>query len=292
VRSFLPRTLVAMAAVVLLAMPTFGQQKRNDDLENIGNRDINKGGFQPATMSQEQELALGRQLSKELEASVTLLQDPAVTEYISRLGRKIASNSDVKVALTIKVIDSAEINAMALPGGFLYVNTGLITATENEAELAAVMGHALARIAARHAVEQQGRASFLNVLQLPASIFTGGLVGLALSQATASNPQVPTVFFKFDRGMAEEADWLGLQYLYKAGYDPNAMVSFFQKMTAQGPARQTQTTVLFSTHPSNESRAAKTAENIRKFLPAREQNLLTTDDFQNVKARLMERKTP
>jgi predicted Zn-dependent protease len=286
-RRLLPRTLVAIAALLLLSTSTFGQQRKNADLENIGNRDINKGNFHPATMSFENEIVLGRQLSKELETSVALLQDPVVTEYIKRLGQKIASNSDAKVALTIKVIDSAQINAMALPGGFLYVNTGLIRTTENEAELAAMMAQLVAHVAARHAVEQQGRTSFLNVLSLPGSTFDGGIVPHLLTSVFAAS-QPPATFFRFDRGVHEEADWLGLQYVYKAGYDPNAMVTFFHRMTALGQAKQP-TSSLFVTHPTNEQRAVATAENIRKFLPSREQNLLTTKEFQDVRERLLER---
>jgi predicted Zn-dependent protease len=284
-RQFLPRTLVAIA-LLLLSTLTFGGQK-NADLENIGNRDINKGDSKQM-MSLQDEVALGRVLSKELESSVTLLQDPVVTEYVNRLGQKIAGNSDVKVPMTIKVIDSAQINAMALPGGFLYVNTGLITTTENEAELAAMMAHLVAHVAARHSAELQGRVSFFNVLSLPGSIFAGGLMSHVLLQA-AGNSNEPALFSRVSREMQEEADWLGLQYMYKAGYDPNAIVNFFQRITAQGPAKQP-TSMLFATHPTNEQRAAKTAERNGKFLPAREQNLLTTKEFQDVKARLLGRK--
>jgi predicted Zn-dependent protease len=203
-------------------------KKKNDDIENIGNRDINKGGFHPMTMSLENEIALGRQLSRELEQSVVLVQDPTITEYVNRVGQNIVKNSDSKIPFTIKVIDSDEINAMSLPGGFFYVNTGLILAADEEAELAAVMAHEIAHVTARHAAEQQGRASFINILSLPASIFTGGIVGMAINQAAAI--AIPTMFFKFDRGAEEEADWLGLQYMYKAGYDPGASVSFFEKL--------------------------------------------------------------
>ena len=258
-------------------------KKKNDDIENIGNRDINKGGFHPMTMSLENEIALGRQLSRELEQSVVLVQDPTITEYVNRVGQNIVKNSDSKIPFTIKVIDSDEINAMSLPGGFFYVNTGLIMAADEEAELAAVMAHEIAHVTARHAAEQQGRASFINILSLPASIFTGGIVGMAINQAAAI--AIPTMFFKFDRGAEEEADWLGLQYMYKAGYDPGASVSFFEKLQARESARKRMSS-LFSTHPPTEKRVEKTKENIEKFLDPREQYLVTTSEFDSVKGRL------
>ena len=182
------------------------------------------------TMSLESEIAMGRSLARELEQSVTLIQDPTITEYVNRVGQNIVKNSDSKIPFTIKVIDSDEINAMSLPGGFFYVNTGLIRAADEEAELAAVMAHEIAHVTARHSAEQQGRASFINILSLPASIFTGGIVGMAINRATIA---IPTMFFKFNRQSEEEADWLGLQYMYTAGYNPGASVSFFEKLQAR-----------------------------------------------------------
>ena len=259
------------------------ESKKNDDIENIGNRNINKGGFNPMTMSLETEIAQGRQLSRELEQSVVLVQDPAVNEYINRVGQNIVKNSDSKIPFQIKVIDSDEINAMSLPGGFFYINTGLIQAADEEAELAAVMAHEIAHVTARHAAEQQGKATFINILSIPASIFTGGIVGAIVNQAAAI--AIPTMFFKFGRNAEEEADWLGLQYMYKAGYDPGASVSFFEKLQARETARRKMSS-LFSTHPPTESRVEKTKDNIEKFLDPREQYLITTSEFDEVKTRL------
>ena len=256
---------------------------KNDDIENIGNRNINKGGFNPMTMSLENEIALGRGLARELEQSVVLVQDPTVNEYVNRVGQNIVKNSDSKIPFQIKVIDSDEINAMSLPGGFFYVNTGLIQAADEEAELAAVMAHEIAHVTARHSAEQQGKASFINILSIPASIFTGGIVGAIVNQAAAI--AIPTMFFKFGRNAEEEADWLGLQYMYKAGYDPGASVSFFEKLQARETARRKMSS-LFSTHPPTESRVEKTKDNIEKFLDPREQYLITTSEFDEVKTRL------
>lgn len=258
--------------------------KRNSDIENIGNRDINKGpGFRIMTPNLEAEIALGRQLSREIEAQVTLMQDPTVNEYVNRVGQNLVKNSDSKIPFTIKVIDSDEINAMSLPGGFFYVNTGLILAADEEAELAAVMAHEIAHVTARHAAESQGRANLANLASLPLSIFTGGMAGAIIQQA--SSILIPMGFLKFDRDAEAEADFLGLQYLYKSGYDPGASVSFFEKLQARESAKKKMSS-LFSTHPPTESRVSKTKENIENFLPAREQYLVTTSEFDQVKSRL------
>ena len=259
-------------------------RKKNDDIENIGNRDINKG-FHPMTPSLESEIALGRELSKELESQVTLVQDPTITEYINRVGQNLVKNSDSKVPFTIKVIDSDEINAMSLPGGFFYVNSGLILAADDESELAAVMGHEIAHVTARHAAEQQGKASLLNIASLPLSIFTGGIVGAVIQNSAAF--LVPVAFLKFSRTAEEEADYLGLQYMYKAGYDPGAAVSFFEKLEARENAKK-KVSSMFSSHPPTEVRVEKTKINIENVLPPREQYLVTTSEFNDVKARLTE----
>jgi predicted Zn-dependent protease len=226
---------------------------------------------------------MGRGLSRELESQVTLVQDTTINEYVNRVGQNIVKNSDSKIPFTIKVIDSDEINAMSLPGGFFYVNTGLILAADEEAELAAVMAHEIAHVTARHAAEQQGRANAFNLASIPLSIFTGGLVGAAIQQA--SSILIPMTFLKFDRSAEEEADWLGLQYLYTAGYDPGASVSFFEKLQARESAKKKMSS-LFSTHPPTESRVAKTKSNIENFLKPKERYLVTTSEFDTVKARL------
>jgi predicted Zn-dependent protease len=231
----------------------------------------------------EKEIALGRELSKEVEAGVTLVQDPVITEYVNRVGQNIVKNSDSKIPFTIKVIDSDEINAMSLPGGYFYVNTGLIMAADEEAELAAVMGHEIAHVTARHAAEQMGSANLVNILSVPAAIFGTGITGALIQQG--ASVLVPTVFYKFGRNAEEEADFLGLQYMYKAGYDPGASVTFFEKLQARESAKK-KVSSLFSSHPPTESRVIKTKANIETILPPREQYLVSTSEFDRVKARL------
>ena len=262
------------------------KKQKNSDIENIGNRDINKGGgLRLMTPDLEKELALGRQLSKEIESQVTLVQDPVITEYVNRVGQNIVKNSDAEIPFTIKVIDSDEINAMSLPGGFFYVNTGLIMAADEESELAAVMGHEIAHVTARHAAEQVGKANFWNIAAGIASIFTGGIAGAAVQNGLAIG--IPAMFYSFGRGAEEEADRLGLQYMYKAGYDPGASVTFFEKLQARESARKKQSS-LFSSHPPTESRVLQTKANIETILPPREQYLVTTSEFDEVKLRLVQ----
>jgi predicted Zn-dependent protease len=284
------RSLVALLVLVLFTSSAFAEddkkpktkKKDHSDIENIGNRNINKG-FNPFDGDTEKEIQIGRGVAKEIEASVRLVNDPIVTEYINRVGLNIVRNSDAKVPFTIKVIDDDEINAVSLPGGFFYVNSGLILAAEDEAELAGVMAHEIAHVAARHAMEQAGKASLLNLAVLPISIFTGGVGGMVIQQGL--NIGALTMFSKFSRGAEEEADWLGLQYLYKSGYDPGASVSFFEKLQARESAKR-KVNSLFASHPPTDDRVKETKENIEIFLPPREQYIVTTSEFERVKAHL------
>jgi hypothetical protein len=257
--------------------------KKNSDIDNIGNRDINKGGIKLMQPNLENEIAMGRQASKELEAAVILVRDPVITEYVNRVGQNIVRNSDAKVPFTIKVIESDEINAVSLPGGFFYVNTGLILAADEEAELAGVMAHEIAHVTARHAAETMGKANLVNIASIPLMIFGGGIAGMAIQQAASIG--VPLSFLAFGRGAEKEADYLGLQYMYKAGYDPGACVSFFEKLQARESARK-KVASIFSTHPQTEDRVAETKKNIETILPPREQYVVTTSEFSKVKGLL------
>jgi predicted Zn-dependent protease len=268
-------------ATTLLFLTTVALgQRLNSDIDNIGNRDINKGS-PLMTPSLESEIALGRASARELEQGVTLIQDPDVTSYIDRVGQNIVRNSDAKVPFTIRVIDSDSISAIGLPGGFLYVHKGLIVASDNEAELASVMAHEIAHVAARHAVEQHGRASLLPITSTPH--ITTGIQGMIIQQAASIG--VPLTFLAFARAMEEEADFLGLQYLYKAGYDPQSMVTFLQKLEAREPAKKS-VSGLHLAMPLTANRIRETQQNIARVLPPRAQAFITSGDFLAVKARL------
>jgi predicted Zn-dependent protease len=253
-----------------------------NDVDAIGNRKIGGRGLSD-WYSLETEIRMGKEYSQQVEASVKLVQDPVVTEYVNRIGQNLVRNSDAKVPFTIKVIDSDEVNAFALPGGFFYVNSGLILAADEEAELAGVMAHEIAHVAARHATRQITRAQWANIGTIPL-IFVGGGIGYAIRGAASL--ALPLTFLSFSRGFEAEADYLGLQYMYKTGYDPQAFISFFEKLQAKEKKKPGTLSRAFSTHPQTPDRIEKSQEEIGKILPARPQYLVSTSEFDDVKSRL------
>ena len=253
-----------------------------DDVEAIGNRKIGGRGL-GNWYSLEKEIRIGKEYAQMVEQSVKLNQDPLINEYVNRIGQNPVRNSDAKVPFTIKVIDSDEINAFALPGGFFYVNTGLIVAADEEAELAGVMSHEIAHVAARHATRQATRGQIANLASIPL-IFVGG--GLGYGVRAAAGLLLPMTFFTFSRGFESEADYLGVQYMYKAGYDPQAFVSFFEKVQAKEKKKPGTLAKAFATHPQTPDRIEKTQDEIAKILPPRDQYVVTTSEFDDVKARL------
>jgi beta-barrel assembly-enhancing protease len=253
-----------------------------NDVDAIGNRKIGGRGM-GNWYSLEGEIRMGKQYAQQVEASVKLVQDPMVTEYVNRIGQNLVRNSDAQVPFTIKVIDSDEVNAFALPGGFFYVNSGLILAADEEAELAGVMAHEIAHVCARHATRQMTRAQWANIGTIPL-IFVGGGIGYAVRSAAGLG--LPLTFLTFSRGFEAEADYLGLQYMYKTGYDPNAFISFFEKIQAKEKKKPGTLSKAFATHPQTPDRIAKSQEEIQKILPARQQYVVTTSEFDDVKSRL------
>lgn len=250
-----------------------------NDVDAIGNRKL--GGMD--WYSIEKEIRIGKEYAQQLEQSMRMVQDPVINEYINRIGQNLVRNSDAKVPFTIKVVDDDSVNAFALPGGFFYVNSGLILAADEEAELAGVMAHEIAHVAARHATRGATRAEMANLLSLPL-IFVGGGIGYAAREAVGIG--LPITFLKFSRGFEAEADYLGLQYMYKAGYDPNAFVAFFEKLEAQEKKKPGTLAKAFSTHPQTPDRIQKSQQEIATILPPRDQYVVTTSEFDQVKARL------
>jgi predicted Zn-dependent protease len=218
-----------------------------------------------------------------IESQIKLINDPVVTEYINRIGQNIVRNSDAQVPFTIKVIDSDVVNAMALPGGFLYVNSGLILAADEEAELAGVMAHETGHVAACHYGREMTRANLLQLASLPA-IFMGGAIGYGIYEGMGLG--IPLTFLKFSRTFEAQADYLGIQYMYRAGYDPSAFVSFFEKIQAMEKKKPGTISKAFETHPPTPDRIEKAQEEIRKILPAKQEYIVTTSEFEDVKARL------
>jgi len=274
--------LLGLALAVSLVLPAGYAKDKKKDPDQIGNRDVGKGvNF----YSLEKEIALGKQLAQEVERQAKIIDDPVIAEYVNRVGQNLVRNSDAKVPFTIKVIDSEEVNAFALPGGFFFVNSGLIMRAETEAELAGVMAHEIAHVAARHGTRQASRGQIVNMATIPL-IFMGGWAGYGVRQG--ASVLIPIGFLSFSRAFEEEADMLGLQYLYKTGYDPTAFIDFFEKLQSDEKRKPGTMAKVFSTHPLTDDRIKNAQKNIQEMLKAKPEYVVTTSEFDEVKARLMQ----
>src|SRR5689334_17959946 len=275
------RALAATVAALSLLNPgAFAGDKKKKDPEEIGNRDVGKGvNF----YSLEKEIALGKQLAQEVERQAKIIDDPVIAEYVNRVGQNLVRNSDAKVPFTIKVLDSEEVNAFALPGGFFFVNSGLILKADNEAELAGVMAHEIAHVAARHGTRQATRGAIINYASIPL-IFMGGWTGYAIRQGAGL--AIPLGFLTFSRGFESEADMLGLEYMYKTGYDPTAFVDFFEKIQTLEKKKPGTLAKVFSTHPMTDDRIKNAQKNIAEILKAKPEYVVNTSEFNDVKSRL------
>mgnify|MGYP001404503384 CR=1 FL=1 len=255
-----------------------------DDVDAVGTRNIGGRGM-GNWYSVNSEISMGKQYSMEIEKSAHMVTDPVIVEYVNRVGQNIVKNSDCKVPFTIKVIDSDEINAMALPGGFFYVNSGLIMAADEEAELAGVMAHETAHVCAHHAARQLTKANYFQIGEIPLIIFTqGSWTGYGIYEA--AQLAVPISFLEFSREYEAEADWLGLQYMYKAGYDPQAFIQFFEKIDALEKHKPGTLAKVFADHPQTPDRIAHSEEEIATIMPAKPDYVVTTSEFDDVKTRL------
>src|SRR6202049_4799366 len=252
------------------------------DPDQIGNRDVSKGvNF----YSVEKEIALGKGLAQQVERQAKIINDPMIAEYVNRVGQNLVRNSDAKVPFTIKVIDSEEVNAFALPGGFFFVNSGLILKADNEAELAGVVSHEIAHVAARHGTRQATRGEIANLATIPLIFMGGGWTTYGIYQA--ASVLVPIGFLKFSRGFESEADMLGLEYMYKAGYDPTAFVDFFEKIETLDKRKPGTMAKVFSTHPMTDDRIRAAQKNIQNYLKAKPEYVVITSEFNDVKNRLL-----
>src|SRR5580700_5836133 len=261
---------------------TVHPKNSKEDVEAIGNRNVGKGvNF----YSLEHEIALGKSLAQEVERSSKLIDDPVVTEYVNRVGQNLVRNSDARVPFTIKVIDSDEVNAFALPGGFFYVNSGLILRAQEESELAVVMAHEISHVTARHGTKNATKGEAMQLAMIPLMLLgPGGWAGYGIYEAASL--AIPVTHLKFSRDAEREADYLGVEYMYKAGYDPNSYVTFFERIQADEKRRPGTIPKVFSTHPPTPDRIEATQKEIARILPAKQEYIVTTSEFDSVKARL------
>jgi predicted Zn-dependent protease len=261
---------------------TVNPKNSKEDVEAIGNRNVGKG---LNIYSLEREIGLGKQLAQEVERSSKLIDDPVVTEYVNRVGQNLVRNSDARVPFTIKVIDSDEVNAFALPGGFFYVNSGLILRAQEESELAGVMAHEISHVTARHGTKNATKGELMQLATIPLMLLgPGGWAGYGIYQGL--NLAIPITYLKFSRDAEREADFLGLQYMYKAGYDPNAYVTFFERIQTDEKRRPGTIPKVFSTHPPTPERIEAAQKEIARILPAKQEYIVTTSEFDSVKSRL------
>src|ERR1700674_3937265 len=254
-----------------------------EDVDAVGNRNVGCKTGMGNWYGVEKQIAMGKQYAQQVESSVKLIQDPVITEYVNRVGQNLVRNSDAQVPFTIKVIDSDDINAFALPGGFFYVNSGLILAADEEAELAGVMAHEIAHVAACHLARENTRGQLMQLASIPL-IFVGGGIGYAAQ--SLAGLAIPMGFLRFTRSFESEADFLGVEYLYKAGYDPQALTTFFEKVKALEKHKPGTLAKTFDTHPQTPDRIAKTQAEINTLLPPEQEYKVDTSEFQDVKERL------
>src|ERR1700678_3040229 len=264
----------------LLSIPLSAWDDKEKNPDAIGDRDVGKGvNF----YSLEKEIAIGKGMAQQVERQAKIIDDPTIAEYVNRVGQNLVRNSDAKVPFTIKVINTEDVNAFALPGGFFFVNSGLILKADTEAELAGVMAHEIAHVAARHGTRQATRGTIAQLSTIPL-IFLGGWAGYGIRQA--ASVLVPVGFLQFSKAFESEADMLGLQYMYKTGYDPEAFVDFFEKIQSLEKKKPGTMAKVFSTHPPTEDRIVTAQKNIQEYLKARPEYVVTTSEFSDVKGRL------
>jgi predicted Zn-dependent protease len=280
----LPSSDTTASAVVPLpkALKTYHDGSLRD-IDAIGNRKVGCDRGLGNWYSLEKQIDMGRGYAAQVESTTKLITDPVIAEYVNRIGQNLVRNSDAQVSFTIKVIDTDDINAFALPGGFFYVDSGLILAADNEAELAGVMSHEIAHVAACHLARENTRGQLMQLASIPL-IFVGGGIGYAAQ--SLAGLAIPMGFLRFTRSFESEADFLGVEYLYKAGYDPQALTSFFEKVKALEKHRPGTLAKTFDTHPQTPDRITKTQDEINTLLPPEAEYKVDTSEFQDVKERL------
>jgi predicted Zn-dependent protease len=255
-----------------------------NDVNAIGSRNVGCNRGLGNWYSLDSQVRMGREFAQQVEQSSHLITDPVVNEYVNRLAQNLVRNSDSKLPFTVKVLDVEEPNAFALPGGYMFVNAGTLLLADDESELAGVIAHEIGHVAACHAAREATRGTLASLAMIPVMIMTGGLAGIGVNEA--ANLGVPAVFSKFGRNFEAQADYLGVQYAYKAGYDPVGMINFFEKLEALERKRPGFVSKLYGDHPQTPDRVEKSQHEIATILPPREQYIVDSSDFEQAKKRL------
>jgi predicted Zn-dependent protease len=274
----LPIALTVM--MVAASVSVWGSDKKKD-VDAIGDRRV----AHRSIISEQKEIAIGKKYATEIDHSARIIKDPVINEYVNRVAQNVARNSDLKIPLTVKVLDDPSINAFALPGGFLYVNSGLLKAANEEDQLAGVIAHEIAHVAARHWASQMTKATILQYAMIPL-MFTPMSFPVYIGLSQGLNMGIPLAFLKFSRDDEAEADFLGIQYMYKAGYDPNAYVAFFGKIVQEARSSPGSVPSIFSDHPPTPDRIIKAEKEIKTLLPQKPEYLVSTSEFSDMKTRL------
>jgi beta-barrel assembly-enhancing protease len=281
-----PLAKLLLCGLLAAMLSANGFARKHSDVQDIGKRTVSGRVFKilPNWVSKEKEIAMGQQIAEEFEQTARLIEDPVVSDYIDRIGQSIVKHSDAKVVFHIKVVDTDEVNAFAFPGGYFYVNKGLILAADNEAELAGVMAHEISHVVARHAISRLSKGQYLQFASIPL-IFVGGGQLAQMGIQNALGLGLSLELLGITRGSEKEADQLGIQYLWNAGYDPNSFVSFFEKLQEQEKSKPGKLAGFFRTHPSTEDRIVSSLDE-QRYLPEKDRYILNTSEFDRVKSRL------
>ena len=279
------KIVLVFCILSLLQLPIQAGRK-HADVDKIGNRKINGkvARLFPNFVSLEKEIQIGAGYAQEVERTALLIEDPVVTEYVDSLAQKIVQRSDAKVPFVVRVLDTEEVNAFALPGGYFFVNKGLILEAETESELAGVMAHEIAHVTARHATERMTKGQLLQFAALPALFVGGYWTQVAIRQGMSFGLSMSAL--GITRQSEGEADQLGTQYLWNTGFDPTAFITFFEKLSAKEKEKPGRFAGFFRTHPHVDERIVRVQEEI-SFLPVKDEYLVTGSEFAKVKARLI-----
>ena len=278
------KSLSAAALALALASTSFATnpQKSQDDPSQIGDRNV---GNCLNLYSIQKEMALGQQLAREVTRQSKILDDPIISEYVNRVGQNLARNSDAKVPFTFQVIDGDEVNAFALPGGYVFIYTGLIKVASEEDELAGALAHEIAHVAARHMTCQATKSQIAGVAGAIPGVFLGGWTGYAVRQAASA--AIPMTFLSFTRHDESEADYLGVQYMYAAGYDPTGAIGIFEKLESMLKTKPSAVAKVLATHPMDSDRIDRTEKEIQRILPSKPEYLVTTSEYRGMRERLI-----